>query len=249
MKAIYPPKGRAQEYGALACNLALACDHGCKYCFAPGALRKTREEFHDTANIKPRPGIIEALKREAKDPRYQGESIFLCFACDPGHPSIVDTTIEAIKLLNAQGVSAMILTKSASADALFEAMEGHPENRFGMSLTFCKESDSLAWEPKAAVPDRRIELLQQAYDRGIKTWVSMEPVISPIQSLMLVATTNAFVHHFKVGKLNHHPLAKEIDWVEFREGVTGVLEEFGCSYYIKRDLREAAENGGTVGND
>lgn len=237
MKAIYPPKGRAQEYGALACNLSLFCDHGCKYCFAPVVLRKTREDFHNPENVKPREGILDTLKKEA--PKYVGKSIFFCFSCDPGHPSIANTTIEAIEFMNSIDVSAMVLTKSSHANVLFPAMQGHPENRFGMTLTFTSMKDSFEWEPKAALPLTRVELLEEAHKLGIKTWASMEPVIYPRQTLELIHKSHTFVDHFKVGKLNGHPHAKTINWPQFHMDALEILEECGCNYYIKRDLREA----------
>lgn len=239
MKAIYPPRGRAQEYGALACNLSLFCDHGCKYCFAPGALRKTREDFHNPENVQPRPGLLEALKKQVAAPKYKGKSIFLCFSCDPCHPNILDTAKEAIKILNAMDVSAMVLTKAASSFRLLDTMAGHPENRFGMSLTLSNDADSIEWEPNAALPETRLAILENAHKRGIKTWASMEPVIFPEQTRALISTAHRFVDHFKVGKLNYHPHAKTINWPMFRENVISLLDNLEADYYIKRDLREA----------
>lgn len=45
MKIIYEPKGAAKEYSELAVNLYLGCNHGCKYCFAPRCMFKTKEEY------------------------------------------------------------------------------------------------------------------------------------------------------------------------------------------------------------
>lgn len=239
MKAIYVPKGRALEYGELACNLALACDHGCKYCYVPASLRKDRAEFHDNANVRPRPGILKALEKDARRHADSGKSVFLCFSCDPGHIDIAETSIKAIEILNSFGLAATVLTKSPHANMLFPVLKGHPENRFGMTLTLHNVELSKEWEPNAALPDTRLALLEQAHKAGIKTWASMEPVIFPNQSLELIYQSSAYVDHFKVGKLNHHPYAKQFNWPRFREEAIALLEKHGCSYYIKRDLREA----------
>jgi len=49
-------------------------------------------------------------------------------------------------------------------------------------------------------------------------------------------TTHDFVDHYKVGKLNYHKLASEINRFEFLHGVVGVFDDYGCSYYVKNDL-------------
>ena len=59
---IYEPKGAAREYSELACNLYTGCDHRCGYCYAPGALRMTREAF---GSPTPKKTIIERLTKDA----------------------------------------------------------------------------------------------------------------------------------------------------------------------------------------
>jgi len=80
---------------------------------------------------------------------------------------------------------------------------------------------SVKWEPGAALPADRIESLRRAYSVGIKTWVSFEPVLDPEAVYRLLDQTSAFVDFYKVGKLNYHPLAREIDWRRFM----GQMEE------------------------
>ena len=71
----------------------------------------------------------------------------------------------------------------------------------------------------------------------IFTWASLEPVIDPEQSLEIIRRTHHFVDLFKVGTLNHHPRAREIDWRKFGRQAVELLEQLDCSYYIKDDLR------------
>lgn len=52
MKVVYEPKGRAKEYADLAFNTYLSCPHGCRYCYAPSAMHKTRECFHSKATTR-----------------------------------------------------------------------------------------------------------------------------------------------------------------------------------------------------
>ena len=95
---IYEPRGRAREYGELAVNIYTGCNHGCSYCYAPAVLHRGQEEF---AEVQPRPGIVEAVRRQLEREKKTGRTIFLCFTCDP-YPAEIDTTptravIQAIK--------------------------------------------------------------------------------------------------------------------------------------------------------
>ena len=112
-----------------------------------------------------------------------------------------------------------------------------PGDEFAATLTFLDEQKSLKWEPKAAIPEERIEALRKAHELGITTWVSLEPVIEPAESIKIIRQTHSFVDLFKVGLLNYHPRGKEIDWHKFLQECIATLKQYGCQYYIKKDLR------------
>jgi hypothetical protein len=79
-----------------------------------------------------------------------------------------------------------------------------------------------------------------AKEAGIHTWVSFEPVLDPEAVYRLLDQTSEFVDFYKVGKLNYHPLAQEIDWRRFMGEMEERLSRLGKPYYLKKDLREAA---------
>ena len=74
-----------------------------------------------------------------------------------------------------------------------------------------------------------------AHSRGIRTWISVEPVIDPRQAIGVIDACSGFVDHFKVGKINHWPgLEKKVDWVKFRGDAIDFLNRLGVDYYIKK---------------
>jgi len=76
---IYKPKGRAREYSPLALNIYSGCDHGCRYCYVPGLLRRDRESFR---RVVVRADVLQEVGREAG--RLNGEDqVLLCFTGDP----------------------------------------------------------------------------------------------------------------------------------------------------------------------
>jgi hypothetical protein len=96
--------------------------------------------------------------------------------------------------------------------------------------------DSLDYEPGAAVTSERIRVLKLAHEMGIKTWVSLEPVWSPEDAFKLLWKIHDFVDEVKIGKLNYHPQARNVDWGGFKRDVSLVCEDLGCNYTLKKDL-------------
>jgi DNA repair photolyase len=242
MSVIYKPKGKAGEYADLACNLYTGCTHGCLYCYAPKMLRRKPEEFH--TEVKPRKDILKKLEKEA--PSHKGKEVFLCFTCDP-YPcgQSIETTRKAIKILHSNGVAVNILTKGGRrAMGDFDLLEKNPTlSKFGATLTFDNDVDSKKWEPWGDDPFYRMATLEKAHERGIPTWVSLEPVIKPEQTLSLIRQTVGFVDHYKVGRWNYDKRSNDIDWADFLRRVTALLDSRDASYYIKKDLAVFSDKG------
>ncbi len=240
MQIIYKPKGKAKEYGDLAVNLYNGCTHGCRYCYAPSVLRSDRETYHDSATEKK-----DALARLTKDSRSlaaknPNATIFLSFTTDPYQPIEAEKQItrEAIKIIKGFGLNVMILTKAGKlAERDLDLLDG--SDWFGVTLTLTLEEDRKVWEPHAASTQERIDALRKARDKGIRTWVSIEPVIDPHQSLELIRSTIGIVDLYKIGKWNHDARANAIDWVSFRKEATAILEKAGTEFHIKEDLQKA----------
>jgi len=239
-QVIYEPSGRALEYSGLACNLYNGCDHRCVYCYAPSATRTAREEFQHPA---PRKDILARLAHDApliSSPMMpEGKSVLLSFTSDAYQhlDTKLGITREAIGIIHAAGMRVTVLTKGGHrAERDFDLMG--LEDTHAASLTLLDQGASLKWEPGAAVPQDRMRTLEKAHGLGMKTWVSLEPVIDPEAVYEIIAQTHTFVDLFKVGVLNYHEHAKTIDWARFAIAVVEQLERYGCNYYLKKDLRK-----------
>jgi DNA repair photolyase len=241
---IYEPRGRAREYAPLALNLYRGCLNGCRYCFAPTATFTKRGRFHDPAYIRPRPEILAALEEQARRMAGDQRQILLSFTSDPYQPLEKEARItrRALEILMAHHLTVTILTKGGGwgLDRDRDLLSMTPGNAWGVTLTHDDPLVSFKWEPKAALPLNRIGSLYFAKKFGLKTWVSFEPVIDPEAAYRLLEATHEFVDLYKVGKLNYHPLAREIDWQRFKGEMEERLTRFGKPYYLERDLLEAA---------
>lgn len=238
MQTIYEPKGRAQEYSSLAVNLYRGCGHGCQYCYAPQTLKIARKEFYYSP--APRKDIIAELKKKLEVFSTPDRYILLSFTSDPYQPldQELKITRQAIELLKLKGCKIEILTKAGlNATRDFDLLDPAVD-KMGTTLTFAPghEDEAWKWEPHATLPTDRIPFLFAAKNRGFQTWVSLEPVIDPAQSLRLIDITHEYVDYFKVGILNHHVHAKTIDWKRFGNDAVEKLTKYGKEFMLKDDL-------------
>ena len=238
-KPIYEPKTRAREYSDLAINIYTGCNHGCSYCYS----RKTFHRYSPTGsfeNVTVRPGIVEATQKQLSRGKYRDKKIMLCFMCDP-YPAEVDTTPtrEIIKLIKAAGAHVQILTKGGDrARRDFDLLDSG--DSFGITLSCLSVVVAVKCEPNAALPAERIKTLGSAAKLGIKTWVSFEPVVSPIEVLDAIDFLPIHINNpdtlLKIGKLNH--VTNSTDWNWFGSEAERICKANGWNYYIKSDLRK-----------
>lgn len=235
MKPIYIPSGKAKEYGDYAINIYTGCPHRCYYCFAPSVLRRDREEFH--THVEPRKDIVESVKRQLDKEQITDKLIHLCFTCDP-YPRGYDSsaTREIIKLLKAAGNHVQILTKGGRAAARDFDLLSYVD-WFGVTITgdFYNHVKS---EPNASSWYDSLETLSLAHDKGVKTWVSCEPVLDA-DNIYRLLSGNHPIDKFKIGKLNYHP--SDINWKEFGERCERICQTYHHDYYIKDSLRAEME--------
>lgn len=227
MKPIYEPKGKAKEYGDYAINIYTGCPHRCYYCFAPKVLRRDKEEFH--SHVEPRKNIVEEVRKQIEREQITGKLIHLCFTCDP-YPTGYDSTPtrEIIKILKESGNHVQILTKGdGSCD--FDLLDG--DDWYGITLDGSEDAEKDMF---------RLMGLADAITKGIKTWISFEPVLDGPAVLRLIETfADVGVDKIKIGKLNYFP--SDIDWKEFGNEAEKLCQEIGIDYYIKDSLRKEIE--------
>jgi len=236
MKIVYAPKGPASDYAKLAVNLFSGCRVGCRYCYAPRVLHTSRESFRD--HTSPRRDCLVNLEADLIRLHESGVPfpLFFSFACDPYQDRKL--MAQALLLCKAYKRPWTILTKLT-----IPAREHFPQydlnDSFGTTLTLLDPDRLAYWEPAAERPEDRIESLRIAHDYGIRTWVSLEPVLDPDETLAIISIAHRYVSHWWLGKLNDHPNASNIDWPDYFRRATQLLNKLGAHYSIKRELTNA----------
>lgn len=238
MGLIYQPKGRAREYSDWALNIYDGCTHECSYCYSPLVLHRERSEFHSKATL--RKGFFKRLQHQLSSGNIPvGAQVLLCFTCDPYQPIERDTffTRRTITMLKEAGLDICVLTKAPTLAYRDVDLYG-PNDAFATTLTFssARFQESLQWEQRAELPHQRIMGLKAFHDAGVRTWVSLEPIVDERSLFDNITDTHQFVNHYKIGKLNY--MKSDIDWKKLAIRIASLMDGLGQSYYMKDDLRE-----------
>ena len=210
-KAIYQPSGKAAEYSAWACNFFTGCSNDCEYCYCKRGVMshvwstnpQLKKCFKDEMQAL---DIFEhELKRNLEPLRKWG--LLFSFTTDPMLPETRALTIEAAGIALSYGVPVQILTKCT--EWLYDENFRIPLERsylwifkkhliaFGFTLTGFDEQ-----EPGASTNDERIEAMRELHGLGIKTFASIEPIITPAMSRNMIEATRGFCDLYKVGVIS-----------------------------------------------
>lgn len=235
---IYAPKGQAGEYAPLATNPYRGCGHGCAYCYVPAVIHMPRPEF-DAGAVK-RTDFLSRLQDDAEKYRAAGirEQVMLSFTTDGYHPDDTQVTRWTLEILRDHGLGFCTLTKGGTR-ALSDIHLFRPDrDAFACTLTSLDDRFSRKWERHAAMPLDRIDALRHFHERGIFTWVSLEPTLDITASLAIVDFTHRFVDLYKVGRANYlKEITRTTDWADYTLRMIDKLQALGKRHYIKADLQ------------
>ncbi len=200
------------EYGDYTMNHVLGCAHGCKFpCYA--YLQKKRfgkvADYEEWCNPYLVSNTIQLLTEEIPKLKKKIESVQLCFTTDPfmyGYKEIEKVSLEAIRLLNDNGIKCTVLTKGILPIELLDKEKYSLDNEYGITLISMDESYRQRMEPFAAPYVDRLRALKVLSEAGCKTWVSMEPYPTPNlieQDLKTLLEAVSFVDKIIFGRMNY----------------------------------------------
>ena len=145
-------------------------------------------------------------------------------------------------ILEKYDLTATVLTKAGKAAIQdFDILKRNGWE-FGTTVSYCSNFLRKKWEPNSATPNSRYDAIITAHSLGVKTWVSVEPVIDTREAIGLIGSIYPHVDFWKIGKMNHRKL--DIDWGKFHNDAVALLNSLGAKYYIKKELRACIPKGG-----
>lgn len=238
MQVIYEPKGKAREYSPLALNIYSGCDHDCKYCYVPNIKGRFNSQYRHN-DVLTRKDLLKNLEKQLKKDNIT-KQVLLSFTADPycKKNDELQAARGVLELLCKYDIPIAILSKGGGRILQdLDIFKKFKNIKVGASLTFIYKNDSLKMEPGAALSEDRINTLRILSENKIKTWVSLEPVIDPEQTLRIIEMTHKFVDHYKIGKLNHNKKHEDkIDWALFLKNAVILFRKYNKKFYVKEDL-------------
>jgi DNA repair photolyase len=222
----------------LTINQYKGCSHGCIYCYAPSLIHDDRSwgGFVDA-----KVNAHKILDRELA--RFKKQVVFVSSASDPYQPveAKFKITRKVLEVLVKHKFPVLLLTRSPLVLRDLDLLRRLDWVRVGFSIS---SVPTKFYEPGVPSVEKRIEALSKLHDAGIKTWVSMAPII-PTQILLNVDSLfsrlrEARVSSVTMGLLRFNGYEKSKEMFEERSGKKhNEVMEGGRSIYD--DLKEKAK--------
>ena len=233
-KAIYQPKGKAQEYNPWAVNFYNGCRGNCTYCYnKKGRSAKLLGKIEPTLKkslVNP-DEAIQIFEKEVianlKPLREYG--LLFNFVSDPFLPETIELTKRAINVCNKYYVKCIYLTKQAGFINDNDLLQSIFENKHTVGFTLTGHDEQ---EPGCSTNDSRIDANKWLNEIGVTTWASIEPIIDFQTSLLMIKECLGGCNHFKIGLES----GKKYDRQELADFVMIVND------IIERENREWGDN-------
>jgi len=187
---------------------------------------------------------LELLEREIPKYKHKIKFVHLCFSTDPfmyKYPEVADLTLRIITRLNRDNIRCTVLTKGIYPKTLSNVDKYGRNNEYGITLVSLDKGFKKRFEPYSASYKARIKSLKYLHDKGLKTWISMEPYPTPNlaeQDLSKILKEISFVDKIIFGKLNYNVKSSQFDadgnfYQECAEKLIEFCGNKGIDYHIK----------------
>jgi DNA repair photolyase len=192
-----------------AVNCYAGCEHGCVYCYARFVTRFSHpgEPWGSFVDVKA--NAPQVLAREVKRKRLG--RVFLSSVCDGWQPGEAryGLTRQCLEMLLRYRFPVSILTKNALAGRDLDVLSSSKDEvELGVTITTFDEGLRQLIEPGSSPSAERLNLLQEARRRGIRTYAFLGPLMPGLSdnkeniTQLLKAVKDAGVDYFYVDRLN-----------------------------------------------
>lgn len=212
---------RYKSLSQWACNIAVGCNHACRFCYVP-SVSTTKLKGHLTPlgvkdpdaewgdYVFPRQFDLEkflrSLRLAEQTPAEKikpdsNRAVMFCSTTDPyqvvkkdpAYATPAEITRQALELiLNHSTLNVRILTRSPLAMLDFDVMQRFGKRlMFGMSLPTLDNKLASIYEPKAPAPTQRLAALHSAKAKGLNVYVAMAPTYPECDLVDMTRTMTA----------------------------------------------------------
>jgi DNA repair photolyase len=218
------------------CNHYRGCAHGCTYCYARKMSAKWSYGPKRWTDAFPVEGAVGSLERDLRT-KAPGRVMF-CSMTDPYQPIEESTGLSRrllARLVDSQ-FHTLVITKSDLVRRDFDLMSDRENVELGMTITGLGD-ETVPFEPGAPSNTRRVAVLEEAREAGVRTFVSLEPWIPGVtKPLQIIRKLAPFVDRWIVGTMNYCGVSRE-EYARESVLVKDLLDELGVPYWLKKEIR------------
>lgn len=163
--------------GGLAINPYVGCGHGCVYCYARFIKRFTGHEEKWGSFADARMNIAEALKKQMRSVKYQGQQIYIGTVTDPYQPieKKYQLTRKVLKVLLDCSNPVSILTKSDLVLRDVDLLKKFKDAEVNFTINTLDERWKKFVEPNSPTVEKRLQAAKMLVREGIKVFALMGP--------------------------------------------------------------------------
>jgi len=202
------------------------------------------KDYEDWIKPKIVENALELLDKEIPKLKHKIKVVHLCFTTDPfmyRQKEVADLTLKIIKRLNGDNIRCTVLTKGIYPKQLIDVEKYGDNNEYSITLVSLDKNFKRNFEPGSAPYEDRIKSLEYLHNKGLKTWVSMEPYPTPNlveQDLNTILKRISFVDKIIFGKLNYNVKVSNYQnnkafYEEHADMVIDFCKNRGIEYHIK----------------
>jgi len=227
------------EYATDQITVYRFCPYNCKYCWA------WRLSLYSKRIKKGKYNPIEEARKYLRARKKR--TIVVSFTSDPYPPVEKENklTRKVLEILSkAKKHRILILTKNPElALRDLDLMKAHGDMWLGTTLTSTLPN---VYELYVPTPVQRMNALYKAYKQGVKTWISLEPIIPDVTfPETIIMLTYAFTDFYVLGALSYHKETLNISrrklkmWYDKHlPRAIKILEIKHKKYFIKNNLKK-----------
>jgi len=202
------------------------------------------KDYNDWVKPKIVINALELLDKEIPRLKDKIKVVHLSFTTDPfmyKQPEVADLTLKIIEKLNRAGIRCTVLTKGIYPKELTDKNRFSRDNEYAITLVSLSDKFHQQFEPGASPYRQRIKSLKYLHDKGLKTWISMEPYPTMNlveQDLSGILNEIRFADKIIFGKLNYNIKASSFQnnkefYDERAKEVISFCQKNKIDYHIK----------------
>lgn len=234
------------DYVDYCANHIVGCSHGCNFpCYAMLMAKRFgwTKSYQDWTQPNLVENSLELLDKEIPKLKEKIKFVFLSLATDLFMFKQKDAekhSLEIIYRLNKDNIKAVTLTKGIYPKELTANKYSH-KNEYGITLVSLDPKFQKKYEPEAASIKKRLKALEYLHEKGLKTWVSIEPYPTPniiSQDLLELLEKVKFVDKIIFGSWHYNSqISKYPNANEFYLDCSEIINEFCKKNGIKLHIK------------